>query len=176
MFQDASRSILDGTDTIGLRYRLWRVAWQIWQDYPLAGVGIGKFSEFSLLYGFISSYQNLGAHSIYFTLLAENGLVGLIFYLGLMISALGQLFHVARSNHGEWSSLARTWLFILLLVLIGGITKNDQYDKFPWLIPGLALAINRASYREQSKSVLPTSLLPNRPTHKTMKQNELSRS
>jgi O-antigen ligase len=154
MVQDAPVSVMEGTDTIGLRYRLWQIAWQMWLDHPFAGVGIGQFQSVSPFYGApphrgIGIY--LGVHSMYFALLAENGIVGLAFYAGLMISAITQLIRISRCQHSEWSDLARTWLNILLLVLIGGITKTDHYDKFPWLIPGLALAISRAFHQKQQE-------------------------
>jgi O-antigen ligase len=150
MLKDSPILVLEGTDTIGFRYRLWQAAWQMWQDYPLAGVGIGQFSSVSPLYGAppVGGYYYVGAHSMLFALLTETGILGLLLYAGLIISALIKLVHVARRDQGEWSGLARTWLFVLLLVLVGGITKHDQYDKFPWLIPGLALAISRAFYQE----------------------------
>lgn len=150
MLQDAPVKIMEGTDTIGFRYQLWQAAWQMWQDYPVAGVGIGQFASLSPVYGAspAGGVYFVGAHSIYFGLLAENGIVGLIFYLGLMVSTAIALIRVVRNGQGEWRGIARTWLFVFLLIMVGGITKHDQYDKFPWLIPGLALAIGRAFYQE----------------------------
>lgn len=154
MLQDVPVKIMEGTDTIGFRYQLWQAAWKMWQDHPIVGVGIGQFANLSRFYGAHpeSGGYFVGAHSIYFALLAENGIIGLALYVGLMISSLVQLARIARSGHGEWSDLARTWLFLLLLVLIGGITKHDQYDKFPWLIPGLTLAISRAVQEKRSST------------------------
>ena len=36
-------AITQGTDTIGLRYKLWDAGFRMWQDHPITGVGIGMY-------------------------------------------------------------------------------------------------------------------------------------
>ena len=149
MLRDAPNEIAAGTDTIGFRYQLWQAAWRIWQNYPVAGVGIGQYQSIAPYYGAPIRYIEIGAHSIYFALLAENGIVGLALYFGMVLIAVKYFVMAIKNGNGEWKGLAQTWLFILLLVLVGGITKHDQYDKFPWLIVGMSVAIlNNSNHKD----------------------------
>lgn len=84
---------------------LWKIAFLIWRDHPIAGVGLGNFSEEKEKYA--GKAEELGAneevadiifntyrvpHSLYFSLLSEVGGVGLALYLVLFArNTLGRL-------------------------------------------------------------------------------------
>lgn len=80
----------------GARPFLWRIAFRIWQDHPIAGVGLGNFSAEKERYVGKVADMEMGEeiagvifnqprvpHSLYFSLLSEVGAVGLILYLVL---------------------------------------------------------------------------------------------
>lgn len=84
---------------------LWKIAFHIWQDHPVAGVGLGNYSDEKEKYA--GKAWELGAndevaeivfntprvpHSLYFCLLSEVGTVGLALYLLLFTrNAFGRL-------------------------------------------------------------------------------------
>lgn len=123
-----------------IRYYLWRAGLAMWQDHPLAGVGIGQYPVQLPLYGrglLPPNRLEAGAHSIYVGLLAETGLIGLLLFLALAGSALYALFR-ATYRPDEQAPLAFTWLAMLLIMLLGGLTKHDQYDKLIWFLFGIS--------------------------------------
>jgi len=76
------------------RLVLWKIAFRIWQDHPIAGVGLENYSDEKEKYA--GKVTELGAndviagivfnthrvpHSLYFCLLSEVGAVGLVLYL-----------------------------------------------------------------------------------------------
>lgn len=141
-FDKMFQAVQLGTDTVGLRYTLWDAGWQMWSDHPLAGVGIGQFPSHLPFYGKLLKLklQHLGAHNMYIQVLAETGIIGLILFAGLLSSALKSLWQAARLSNPVASSLAWTWFIVLVLLLLGGITKNDHFDKLLWLVLGIGVS------------------------------------
>lgn len=148
-WQIAANSILPsvtfGTDTVGLRYGLWQAGLRMWWDAPLAGVGIGQFPLKLPNYGLNVlplRALGLGPHSIYIGILAETGLVGLGLFGTLLLVCLRDLYLASKSTTSlELRPIARTWLLVLIIILIGGITKHDHYHKLLWLVMGMSVAV-----------------------------------
>jgi O-antigen ligase len=146
IFQSISGSILAGTDTVGIRYGLWQAGLRMWADNTITGVGIGQFSQRLPFYGrdlLRPRYLSLGPHNMYIAVLSETGLVGLIFFLAMFAASMRFLFQATHSLTPEVKELAQAWIIILALVLIAGITKQDQYDKLTWMAVGVSMAISR---------------------------------
>ncbi|HEV8306845.1 MAG TPA: O-antigen ligase family protein [Methylomirabilota bacterium] len=81
-----------------VRLHLLEVAGRMVRDYPLLGVGSGRFARFFDLY---SAYPQLrfgswSAHNLYAQFLAEQGALGLASFLGLVAVSLGPI--VTRSR------------------------------------------------------------------------------
>lgn len=155
------RSILpamqEGSDTIGLRYGLWRAAVRMWVDNPIFGVGIGQYTQQLPFYGkdLLPSYRlGLGAHNMYIQVLAETGIIGLILFITFLGKALYALWRAANDPQNERAVLAQTWFIVLLIMLIGGMTKHDHFDKLVWLSAGIGLSsfwkANRSALKKQS--------------------------
>lgn len=141
-----ARSILpavrEGTDTVGVRYALWQAGLRMWQASPLWGVGIGQYPRYLPLFGgdlLSPRYLGLGAHNMYIQVLAETGAIGLLLFLGFLGTALYNLWHTATGKNDR-APLAQTWLVILLIMLLGGITKHDHYDKLVWMCAGIGIS------------------------------------
>lgn len=71
-------------DTVGTRFVMWRNSLLIFKDSPVFGTGMGDFMHDSIIllekglsYKNDAAVHSTNAHSIYFMLLAEGGLVGL---------------------------------------------------------------------------------------------------
>jgi O-antigen ligase len=133
------RSILMGSDTIGYRYDLWRAGWAMWLDHPLAGVGIGQFGNYLAMYWKTSLPIRANTpHNMYIQVLAETGGIGFILFCSMLVGTLYNFWQRAHSEDTENASLNWIWLVILILLLIGGITKTDMIDKLFWFLLGLS--------------------------------------
>lgn len=146
-------SVLAGSDTVGIRYGLWQAGVRMWLDHPIAGIGIGQFSENLPHYGWDllpTRYLELNAHNMYVAVLSETGIIGLFFFLMMFVLVLRDLLKVIRSKNTNVSELAKNWLIVIILVLLAGITKHDHYDKLNWIVIGMGVSISRMDKREQS--------------------------
>ena len=74
--------------------------------------------------------------------MAETGLIGLSLFAGLVLSAIAALWRSMNEMDVEMAALARTWLIVLILILLGGIVKHDQYDKLLWIVVGMSVALS----------------------------------
>lgn len=135
-------SITQGQDTIGYRYALWRAGWRMWLDKPIAGVGIGKFIEFSGIYAIDLPFSQRTkiAHNTYISVLAETGIVGLIIFACMLFYTLKNFLSVNKKVDARSTlTLRNTWLIVFITIFVGSLTKNDQYDKFFWFIMGISV-------------------------------------
>jgi O-antigen ligase len=80
---------------------------------------------------------------MYIGVLAETGLVGFLFFAAMFVVSLRSLFQASRSDKPKVKELAMTWIVILALILMAGVTKQDQYDKLTWMVVGVSAAIGR---------------------------------
>jgi probable O-glycosylation ligase (exosortase A-associated) len=91
---------------------LWKIAFRIWQEHPIAGVGLDNFSTEKERYSdrFTDTpireeiaklifNQPRVPHSSYFTLLSESGAIGLALYLFLF--SRNALFRLPRQLDGQ---------------------------------------------------------------------------
>jgi O-antigen ligase len=148
-----------GAGTMGLRYGLWQAGFQMWLDHPLTGVGIGQFDNYLPQYGIglLPTHRlNLGAHNLYISMLAETGLVGFLLFSGMIANVLINLIRSTRSTDLEKSVLAQVWLIVLIVILVGGLTKHDQYDKLLWLVLGIGASLSSDKFVQTEKSIAPT--------------------
>lgn len=77
-----------------IRSSLLQVARLMWQDHPLLGIGPGLFGQFYRNYLPPNSlyFINISAHSVYFQLLAETGLLGVLATISLLIISILTLY------------------------------------------------------------------------------------
>lgn len=137
-------SVVEGTDTVGLRYKLWQAGLQMWSDHILQGVGIGQYSTQLGIYGqdlLPPNKRSIGAHNMYVQILAETGFVGLVLFLSILILPLLSLWKKGGKIE-RGIQLTQIWLIAYTLLLLGGITKHDHYDKLLWLMMGVSLALS----------------------------------
>jgi O-antigen ligase len=138
-------SIRQGTDTVGLRYRLWEAGGEMWLDHIPQGVGIGMFSTELRYYadGLAPRYWFSGAHNTYISVLAETGLIGFCLFAILLVISLRNFWHARKHNDIESISLRYVWLTVFLVVLIGEITLNGMHDKLLWFLVGISVYFQR---------------------------------
>lgn len=132
-----------------IRLKLWSLAWHMWLDHPVIGVGIGQFRTASG--GYVSwDVENI-AHSTHLSLLAETGVLGYLLVMGLPLSIMYRLVKCARTpSH----SAAATWL----LVGVGGslavaFTLNIENSRPLWAFLGLCMGYIVAAREPRSPAV-----------------------
>jgi O-antigen ligase len=151
MWNSIFPTLEEGSDTVGIRYELWNTAMRMVEDKPITGVGINQFANNVLKYSdpLSSTVVVVGAHSIYFSVIAETGVIGFVFFMGMLVCAIYYALRAAwKLKNQDEAFLAYTWFAVLVLILIGGITKHDQYDKLLWLTLGACTAMENIRLRE----------------------------
>lgn len=101
----------EGGGTGAARLYTWGIGWEMFLSNPIIGVGQGNFPwTFEEYQGDRTwedkSLAGRAAHSLYFTLLPELGLVGVVIFLGMLANSLADLRWVSRtvSEHGTRGS------------------------------------------------------------------------
>lgn len=133
------------------RTNIWIVGWEIVKSNPLTGVGLQNFSarfedyiDKAGLRGAYGVYPGRDPHSIFLSVQAELGIVGLLVFLIFLWAIFKKLVLYYRDP--------RAILGILLLsfMVLSGIPATVQYKKFFWLALGLATAIPLVIRREKA--------------------------
>jgi putative inorganic carbon (hco3(-)) transporter len=124
-------------------------AWLMFADHPIFGVGVQNYpvyyQQYSRRIGLDSRTEARQAHSMYFQVAAEMGLMGLIVF-GVI------LWNIFSSIWSSWKRLKNAgeelYANMVLSVLIGTVGYfsaaffiHAAYPRYWWLITGVALAI-----------------------------------
>lgn len=80
------------------RLLLWRTAWETILQYPWFGLGLGNYSEW-VHPGFGANIPYY-AHNLYLDIAVEGGMISLLLFLGISVSALIQSFRRAIQGSG----------------------------------------------------------------------------
>ena len=178
-------SISLGTDTIGLRYKLWGAGWRMWQDYPLQGVGIGMFPvqlRYYAGYEIPAIYWRVVTHNMYLQVLSETGIIGFVIFMAMIIITLRNLSPKHQKGDTQGASLQTAWLIIFIVMLLGGITMNQSADKIIWIVMGASSyfsGINKNQTQEISLTEntevgpYPTSRISRRRGRPALKNNRM---
>ena len=153
-------AVIEGTDTVGTRYALWQAAIDMWQERPITGVGIGQFSDQLRQYApnlAPDPSVRIGPHSMYTGVLSETGLIGFLLFVLILALSLRNVLRTYFSTSGQTKQRAATWFITLMILLVGGITKHDQYDKLLWLIFGVLTTYAAFAGRNDETTSVPAS-------------------
>ncbi|MDR3560652.1 MAG: O-antigen ligase family protein [Negativicutes bacterium] len=111
------------------RIVMWQAAWQIFLDHPLAGAGLYQFHD--MFYGkyYPSTAVSLdklwqNAHSDYFNLLAETGILGTTAYIYFFGTLLWSKYRRYRLNPED------IWSMLGLLLTMGFLLEGLTYQYF----------------------------------------------
>jgi O-antigen ligase len=108
--------------TVYLRLFLWGVAWRLFLDHPVTGIGMGQFT------GTVGQYpemknlavfewtHGLSAHNLPLTFLAETGLAGALTFLFLLFSIVRFAWRGAQKTRTE-EEFAAGWGFFLIFTV-----------------------------------------------------------
>jgi probable O-glycosylation ligase (exosortase A-associated) len=122
------------------RINAWHFAWNLASEHPLIGGGFDTFTP-DLFQRYAPDPEDFhDAHSIYFQVLGEHGFVGLVFFLGLLFSALLTGQGVIRRARGDpeldWAAdLAAMVQVSIVGYMVGGAFLGLAYfDLFYHLV------------------------------------------
>ncbi len=117
-------------------------------DHPLIGVGAGNFQnnypKYSQIVGIEYEYGERDPHSLYTQIMAETGALGLIFFIGVVISLLRGLSRSIKSidRFPGFKSYA-PWLFSLQVSIVGylvaAIFLHNAYIRYFWVLVALSI-------------------------------------
>ena len=178
-------SILQGTDTIGLRYKLWGAGWRMWLDYPLQGIGIGMYPvqlRYYAGYDMPAKFWRAVTHNMYLQVLSETGIIGFGIFITMIVITLKNLWPKHQKGDALGASLRTAWLIIFMVMLLGGVTMNQSADKIIWIVMGASSyfpGINKNQIEANSlpKNMelgpYPTSRISNKRNRPALKNNRM---
>jgi O-antigen ligase len=120
------------------RWVIWDVAFQLWQQHPLAGLGLGSFSE---AFAVIQMRSPLVAHNMLLGVAVETGVIGLLLWMATLVCTLLAFWQLARSDRNSGvGTLARGYAIGLIGFLVTAFFLSAELAKVLWLMIGLASA------------------------------------
>lgn len=136
------------------REHLWRVAWVMFKANPILGVGPGNYPwrvpEYEKYVHDSMSYKSHGgrvAHSLYFTLLPELGLLGVALYFPIVYVAVRICRRFTRrEDEDEYPRLlARAIIIAIGGYLVSGAFLAVLYYPELWLLAAFAVVVGNLS-------------------------------
>jgi O-antigen ligase len=137
----------------GDRVIYWLTGWNIFNAYPLFGVGLGNagyyFPKYLPAYGWsLVEVENLlnrttillNIKSLWLRLLAETGLVGFSLFIGWLVSLLPTLLGKIRSQCSSMSVFGWMGCFVLVALILEGFSIDSFAMPYWWVSLGLAVA------------------------------------
>jgi O-antigen ligase len=130
-FQVRFNSIFDlSNSSNNERILMWRSAFEMWQDRPILGHGIGSFEklypeQYMLENARVESRRY--AHSNIFDLLAETGILGLFSYLYLFIAIIKHGFNKIKLFQDKAKVVVYGYFISILSFFIHGLTFTNIF-------------------------------------------------
>ena len=167
----------ENDDTGAQRLYYWNIAWEIFKDHPIVGVGPTNFQYNSFEYE-SPDQQAKGlnvwgraAHSLYFTLLAELGIVGVVIVVSLVIfnfrenRAVRRLYKALQASGTTPPDRLQQFYILNVLTrandaamvayLVTGAFLSVLYYPHFWLQIGIGIAIKRAADNLMAEECVP---------------------
>ncbi len=186
-WQEIQSSTDDTTMSVGTgaeRLYTWGIAWDIFLGNPILGVGQSNFpwnvEEYEGEQRFNErSLAGRAAHSMYFTLIPELGLVGIVLFALMVKGALGNLRWVERKSIAQGAitqksshlderavTLARAMSASLIAYFASSIFISTLYYPSVWVMMGFCTTLKnvvvKARMSEDSQDTAPTTVPPGR--------------
>jgi len=149
------------------RYYSWKVGWGMFLDNPVMGVGQGNYpwnvgiyeQKLGLTDGFHErSMGGRQAHSLYFTLMPELGLIGTILFASMVLLTVRDLRRIQRSDPTSKTaadralpvqSIASALEGSLVGYLASGTFISVLYYPNFWLLMGFTLSLRKILEKRQ---------------------------
>jgi len=148
-YVDEIRSISNTQDGSRLdRYHTWQMAWLMFKDNPVLGVGPGNYPWRVHDYERQTPVEDLlslrghggrAAHSLYLTLLPELGLVGTLFFVSIVFLIISKCRKIGKESSDQFLQLqSRAVLVGTGGFLVCGVFLSVLYYPQIWFLAALA--------------------------------------
>jgi O-antigen ligase len=152
LFQDRWVNLFDRRYvTNDSRIDRWMAALAMWKSYPLFGAGLGCYPDlYPHFVYYLDAYERgirMGAHSVFFEILAELGVTGFAAYLCVVGCFFRETRRMARlaGKNPQPLALALGLESMMVVYLIHGVVNNlgpsDKIDVAFWTTCGLAVSL-----------------------------------
>lgn len=161
-FSYISQNLKSGVDATNGRMPMYQLAWNLFEENPLFGIGWDGFRyEYQQqLSTSLDRYQKLDTHNIYLQLLCENGLIGFMLIGAVLFFMIKEALALYRIlNNPMAREQYRDCKYILFSIgiqsyfLIYGVTGNSLYDKqilFPFALAcGILMAVRGKYFKKK---------------------------
>lgn len=125
------------------------VAWHIFTDHPILGVGLNNYKYYYQDYaqplGWDNRREERSAHNLYLEIAAETGLIGLAAFTAILINAgLSMRFAyrtLLQTGHYSEASMVAALVIGLVGYLLASFFLHGAYPRYFWLLMGIALGL-----------------------------------
>ncbi len=147
----------DSDFTLWRRYGYNLIGVYLLASHPLLGVGPGQFQYHYLdpAFRYIPGRGLLSRqlHNMYLEVASEFGLIGVALFVGILFYGLWHLNKLRKNGPtAEVRMLAEALHFAYWGFLMVSVFVPNEYNKFTWLLPGIAVALYNASKLIPSRS------------------------
>jgi len=139
----------------GDRVVYWLTGWNIFNDFPFAGVGLGNagfyFPDYLPPYGWALSearrliYRTgilLNIKSLWFRLLAETGIIGFGLFITWLLSLIPELIEKVKAKQKMINIIGTAGFYVLLAMIFEGFSIDSFAMPYWWISLGLAVSIH----------------------------------
>lgn len=136
------------------RILMWKSAWNMFKDHPVLGVGLGQYKEnFHKKYILPEAKERQNhAHNNFLQMLAENGIIGFIGFMSLILYFIINPFKRFLETSSPYALMIS---MSMLALVLQGLTEynfgNSAVMKCMWLLMGCLVVLE---YGNDDKDVL----------------------
>ena len=128
-----------------VRMKEYRYLFNAIGEKPLWGWGIGSTGPVGVRFNVPGA---VNSHNYYLMLSYELGLIGLLFWGGVVIVSVGQAWVVARGSPDGTLKAVAVAIFVILVLMAVDSLLGTVYEAFPldlyfWIMLGMLIAISR---------------------------------
>jgi O-antigen ligase len=138
------------------RMYFWGIAWRMFKDHPLIGVGTNNFGIRAAEYEDKWRAETTGhhvwgraAHSLYFTLLSEQGVLGVLLFTLMISWSVRSVWRIRRMGRAESAiagraagDMASAVMAGMVALLLTGAFLSVVYYPVIWVLVGLLASVD----------------------------------
>ncbi|MDK2979741.1 MAG: hypothetical protein PWQ55_88 [Chloroflexota bacterium] len=146
---------------VSLRGRLseYEVAVRMFLDHPILGIGYENYAnnylDYSVRLGLDPRRTERSAHSLYLEVLAEQGFLGLVMFIFVLVSAFSSLSKSAKLfkkiGLEDDADLAIAFEIGFIGYLVSALFIHGAYPRNLWLLIGISLAARQVAKNEEMR-------------------------